>query len=1091
MRTSITIRYCMAVFVLCTLVNFSAFSQGLTNSALNGVVLDKAGQPLPGATVIATHNPSGSTYGTSSRVDGRFNIQGLRVGGPYTISAKLVGYKSQTREGLTLALGQNLRIDFSLSEEAVTVDEVSVTAERNSIMSASRTGTATNVSETQITRLPTLQRSLNDIARTSPQLVGTGGTQGGISAAGRNARYNNIQIDGAVSNDVFGLADAGTPGGQTGTNAISLDAIQELQIVVSPFDVRYGGFTGAGINAITRSGTNRYTGSLFGFSRTQGLVGKSPDTLRTSLNQFEEIRTGFRFGGPIIEDNLFFFVNGEITRRSRVTDYAIGVGGSRDFGIPADTLQRFINLLKAKGYDPGSFDDVSVKRPNLLLFGRLDWKVADGHALTLRHSYVNADADRLEANGRTATTFGFSNFNHVFRSVSNQALLQLNSTFSKELYNEFRVGYATIRDKRDPDGPRAPQITVTIPTLNGVTVNKNLVSGWERSSQANSLDQDILEITDELTFYQGEHTLTVGTHNEHFSFENLFIQDVYGTYDFTNLDSLAIGGISRYRASYSRLAGVDQPLGKFGVWQFGLYAQDLWTISPNFTLLPGVRVEVPAFGDIPLANFKADSTYGLRTDQVPGGQFLFSPRVGFNWSPFEERTTQIRGGVGIFSGKTPFVWISNQFSNTGVDFARLDIRNIVDRRFFTVNPDSVRRAGDPRFTGIISPVATTIVNFVDKNFKFPQLLRYSLGIDQTLPWGLTGTLEFTYAQVVNDPFYQDINVITDSTKGALSDGRPLYGTYSLTGTSQGARANATVNRKNSANFTNAILLSNTDRGFQYQLTALLQRRMSSDLSLSAAYVYARAMDRTSVTSSVALSNFQFNVVPGNPNNPPLATSNFELRHRLVGAVDYTIELFPGGNTTLSLIYVAQEGRPYSFAYNGDLNGDGNTANDLIYVPKDKNDIIVIRPNSISAGNINGIADLAALNDFMNFVDGNKALSESKGRIIERNGAREPWTERFDLRISQIIPLFDTHNLEVTFDMLNVGNFLNKDWGRLKQVTNQSDQILRFEGLYFNSLNAQDPNNRKPMFSYGRLDDRLVTDQLESRWQAQLGVRYIF
>jgi hypothetical protein len=905
--------------------------------------------------------------------------------------------------------------------------------------------------------------------------VGTGGTQGGISAAGRNARYNNIQIDGAVNNDVFGLADAGTPGGQTGTNTISLDAIQEFQIVVSPFDVRYGGFTGAGINAITRSGTNSYRGSLFGYFRQQGLVGKSPDTLRAPLNKFEEIRTGFRFGGPIIENDLFVFVNGEITRRTKVTDYAIGVGGSRDFGVPSDTVQRFVNLLKAKGYDPGNFGDISVKRPNITLFGRLDWNLSDVHRLTFRDSYVDAKADRLEANGRLQTQFGLSNFNHVFTSLTNQAVLQLSSAFSKELYNEFRVGFTTIRDKREPDGARAPEVSVFLPQY-----NKTLIAGWERSSQANSLDQDILEITNEVTFYRGEHTITVGTHNEYFKFSNLFIQDVYGTYGFTTLDSLAKGSIDRYRASYSAQAGITQPIATFGVWQFGVYAQDQWTVLPNLTLLPGVRIEVPSFNQAPTPNPIAEQVFGYKTDHTPGGQFLFSPRVGFNWSPFEERTTQVRGGIGVFSGRTPFVWISNQFSNTGTEFVRLDVRNIrTFPTFFTVNPDSVRRAG----TFGISPVATTVVNMVDKSFKFPQVLRYSLGLDHQLPLGITASLDFNYSQVVNDPFYQDINLVTDSTKGTLSDGRPLYGTYPTTATSQSTRTTPTINRKDAARFTNAILLSNTSQGFQYSLTAQFQRRMSSDLSFNAAYIYGRAKDRTSVTSSVALSNWQFNVVPGNPNNPPLATSNFEIRHRVVGGVDYTYEWLPGVNTTVSLVYVGQEGRPYSFTYNGDVNGDGNTANDLIYVPKDKGDIIMIQASSISSTNLNGVADHAARDAFMNYVDSQPALQEAKGSIINRNSAREPWNYRFDIRLAQTIPLIDGHNLEVTLDVLNFGNFLNKEWGRLKTIPNQSDPILRFEGL--NSI------NRKPMYSYAHRVDRFQTDQLESRWQAQLGLRYSF
>lgn len=1083
------------------LLSPALFAQGVTTAAINGTVLDNAGQPLPGVNIIALHTPTGTKSGTITGANGQYSLQNIKAGGPYTISATMIGFKAQPKEGVNLGLGQNLTFDFKMTEETVQGEEVVITAEKNSIMSAGRTGMASNVSVEQISALPTINRSLNDVVRTSPQIVVTFSStgQGGPSVAGRNPRYNSVQIDGAVNNDIFGLADAGTPGGQTATNPISMDAIQEFQIVVSPFDVRQGGFTGAGINAITRSGTNDLNGSVFGFGRSAAFLGGSPDSLKLKFNEFNEYQAGFRIGGPVMENELFFFMNGEVTNRDKATDYAIGVGGSRDFGVPRDSIDKFISILKAKGYDPGDYSDVTANRSSAKIFARLDWNISELHRLSLRHNFVNADADRFEANGRSSTVFSLTNFNHLFTSVNNQTVLQLNSTLDMNMFNELIVGYQTIRDKRDPVGARAPEVRVT------VMPNKQIVSGMERSSQKNALDQDVFELTDNFTYVMGDHTITAGTHNEFFSFRNLFIQDAYGTYEFSSLADFATGKVNRYRHSYSKVVGNTEPVAEFSVAQYGLYIQDEWTMNPSLKINAGIRADIPTYGDIPLANDSVKKYLpGLRTDLVPSNSVMLSPRIGFNYSPFEERTTQIRGGIGIFTGRTPYVWISNQFSNTGIDFARIDVSNntsvnnpsvdpLDSSAFFTVNPDLARKAGQYG----LAAGATTSINVIDPDFKFPQLLRMNLGVDQELPYGFIGTFELMYGQNLYEPFYADVNLNTvtglsvDSAR-VTGENRPYYGVSGIGGSRYSSSRNTnngTRNAFNKSHFTNAIKLSNTSDGYSYSLSFQLQRPTTDGVGGSIGYNYGIARDRNSLSSSVAISNWQNNPIGGNPNDPPLTRSNYEIKHRVVLTANYVANFVQDQTTNFSLTYVYQSGRPYSMVYDGDVNGDGNNSNDLIYVPKSKTDIMLVNSGSST------VAAQSVYDSFDAFISSIPELNDQRGKILERNSLFEPSNARADLRISHSIPTMGKQSVEISFDLLNVGNFLNDEWGIVKFATSptigQIDQLLRFEGYDVAYSAGNLTGSKRPRFSYTGKVERFQIDQIESRWQMQLGVRYNF
>jgi hypothetical protein len=1020
-------------------------AQGVTTAGINGIVLDKTGEPLIGATVVAVHEPSGSKFGTTTRTDGRFNLQNLRVGGPYTVTVSYIGYAAKRYGDITLRLSQNMHLEFSLEEKTVEVGAVDVVGERNPVLSANRTGAAVNVPREIIERVPNVSRSFTDFQKLSPQFVGN-------SAAGRNNRFNNIQIDGTQYNDLFGLGSSGTPGGQASTTPISLDALQEFQVVVAPYDVRQNGFTGGGVNAITRSGTNSYAGSVFGYFRNQDFVGLSPDTNRQKFGAFQEYQTGFRVGGPVLKDNLFFFATGEITDRTQPTDILFTKNGSTGYNvstIPYDSVARFASILRNQyGYDPGAFDNVDLERRSVKLFLRLDYNLASNHRLTLRHNYVDANDDNLP---RTLTRFFFENSNYVFNNTTHSTVLQLSSMFGNAMSNELILGYTRIRDMRETVGAPFPFIRIKF------GAKGDLYAGTENYSIANKLDQDIFEITDNLTYFMGDHVFTVGTHNELFGFENLYIRDLYGNYEFNSLTDFEAGRPSRYTVSYS-LTGDARQSAKFSAIQFGFYAQDEWTVVPALKLTGGVRVDIPTFPDTPTRNAKIDSTFGsmgVGTDIIPSGNLLFSPRLGFNWDVTGSREIQLRGGAGIFSGRIAYVWLSNQYGNTGVEFGRIDVSSR-PAGFFTGSWADPPRAG-------LSTVTTSEVNLTDPDFSMPQLARMNLALDYQLPLGFVATVEGIYSKTLNDILYQDINIAP--SQGTLAgDGRPVYGTYS-TSTNR-----FSVSKVNPA-FTNVIYMTNTDQGYQYSITAQVQRQVLDGLTASAAYTYGESKDVNSVLSSQAYSQWRYNHVPGDPNNPPLSWSAFDIRHRMFVAAAYRHEFFDGAGTTVSLFLNGQSGAPFSYVYDGDVNGDGQTENDLIYVPRDADDIILTSNNY----------------DRLNqFIEGDDALSESRGKIFDRMGARVPWQTYLDVRFAQEIPIptLAGHRFELTVDILNVLNLLDGDWGYSKFVDQQRYRLLSFQGL--------DAATQKPKFSFNDAKmDPYDISSLASRWQMQIGLRYTF
>ncbi len=1059
MKASIPRCFGFAVLILSVLfaASTTTLAQGLTTATVSGIVTDQDGNPLPGANVIARHEPTGTTYGAAARADGRFNIPNLRVGGPYTITASFVGFRSSSEENVTLELSQNLRLDFSLVDDAIELAQIEVLGEINPILSAGRTGAANNVSTEQIERLPTIERRIQDFTRLAPQIVGT-------NVSGRNFRYNNVQVDGAVLNDVFGLGGSGgMPGGQVNTQPINLDAIQEFRVAIAPYDVRENGFTGGSINAITRSGTNRWTGSAYWYGRNENLVGLSPDALRQKLDEFGEFQAGFRLGGPIQEDRLFFFAAGEIGRRNDPIEVGFaGSGAANVFNVPRSTLDEIVSIAQNQyGYNAGGYDRFIQNQNNDKLFIRFDYNISDRHRLTLRHNYVDGNLDRGAIRG--TTTLALNSQAYVFNSQQNATVAELNSTLGSNIANTARIAYTAIRDNRDYEGASPfPQVSIFLDS------GELIRFGMERFSHANALDQDIFEFTNDLTIFTGNHTITLGTSNQLFSFSNLFIQDFYGSYEFRSytdtegnpvdaIEAFRRGRPSRYFYSWSLLDD-PQPWAEWTTLQLGFYAQTEWAARPNLSLTFGLRADIPIFLDDPLFNPTFTNDFPqYRTDEVPSGNILWSPRFGFNWDATGTRSTQVRGGVGIFSGRTPGVWLSNQYSNTGMDFGRVDERNLPEG-FFSNDPNNQPRPGDG--SGL-QPIETTEVNITDPDFRHPQLLRTNIAVDQQLPLDLIGTFEVLYSQAIYDIMYQNLNV-GDFESVNAADGRWRH-----------------TSARQSDNFTNVMLLENTNKGYQYSITGQLQRLPREGFFGSVSYTYSQAFDMNSGTSSRAISNWVNNVVSRSANNPRLERSLWETRHRILAAVSYQFPIRPRWNTTISFIYEGREGRPFSYVYNGDLTNDGNRFNNTVYIPTSMDEYVCEpfpgdnrTPEMIWA-------------QFNQFVNSDPHLSKYRGKITPRNIGREPWIHQLDLRFAQLIPTLGTQRIELTLDILNVLNLINRDWGLQKFHTFQSYNLLTFRGY---------TPGGTPIVRYNHIEDRDDTFQIDdilSRWQIQFGVRYTF
>jgi outer membrane receptor protein involved in Fe transport len=1037
----------LAVLALAPLAQAQVTTGGITGEARAA-----DGSALPGVTIEAIHTPTGTRYDAVTGSNGRFVIPNVRVGGPYKVSATLEGFKPFANDRVTVPLGASADVPVTLQLETVS-ESITVTATSDAIINPNRTGATSAVSEEQIQTLPTVNRTIQDFARTNayvnvdPQDVSS--TR--LYVAGKNNRYNSIAIDGAVNNDLFGLADTGTPGGQANALPISLDALQEIQVAVSPYDVRQGGFTGGGINVITRSGTNDWSGSAFYSKRTPELVGDGVGfnvvdgkyhVLDRNLvaREFEAEQYGGRFGGPVIKDKLFFFVNGEKNKRSEQGDFSgdTTIPGN-SYKNPAD-LETVKNFLKSQfNYDAGTLGDIPQTSHSDNLFGRIDWNIGSSNQATLRHNYVKAANDVIS--DRNRNRFRFPTSIYAFADETNSTVAQLNSTFGGA-YNEARVNYTTIRDLRD-----VPAVFPGIEIGGTGPRNADIIAGTEQFSGANGLDQDILEVTDDFTMLFGAHTVTVGTHNEFFSFKNLFLSSFYGHYYFpTMADFLALNP-SQYFISYA--TGSDpRAATAFDVAQYGLYVNDQWTLGHNVTLTLGLRADKPKFEDSPAENPVVFNAVGVHSSSTASEDIVWSPRLGFNWQITPGQ--QLRGGIGSFAGRTPYVWISNSYGGTGIGTLSITCAKPSCTPTFVADPLNQPKtfpAGSAAFEADIT----------DPDFDLPHVLRATLGYDRELPWGIRGTVEALWSKVQSDVYYQNLNFIPT---GAISplDGRPLY-------------------KRNSTALSQAILLTSTDKGQQTMESLQLNKNFGRFMTLATSYTHQEATSAFDGTSSTALSQWRFHHTTGDIYTPELSRSAFETEHRFNIAATFNFDTAFISHS-IGLFYNAQSGRPYSLLFGNDVNGDTQSTNDLIYVA-DPNSVIIRRnAGSTWTGDPN--------EQYKKYLE--YAGIDSFGHVLKRYDLTEPWTRQLDLHYELGLPAFMGVRTMIIGDMLNVMALVNEDSGITRYVANQNFAPFNYSGI--------DAATGKPIYTERAANTLAEGSQFSvatdrSRWQARLGVRVSF
>ncbi|HEY6951872.1 MAG TPA: carboxypeptidase regulatory-like domain-containing protein [Bacteroidota bacterium] len=1057
--------------LLCVVFPTAVLAQGVTTGSLTGIVTAENGEPLVGATVVAIHEPSGTRYGASSRLTGQFNILNVRVGGPYTIAVSYVGYKKQSEKDLYVSIGQELRVDFKLVEEAILGKEVVVTAERDEVLNSRRTGAATYVNPAQVSELPSIKRSTRDLTRLDPR------SDGNFSFGGKNWLYNNISLDGSYFNNSFGLDDP-APGGQANAEPVPFDAVEQVQVSVAPFDVREGGFTGAGINTVTKSGTNVYTGSVYSFLRNEKLVGNKVSGNEVIANpSLSYNQSGFTVSGPVMENNLFFFLNAELERRQDPGSNFVANRGTSGFGISrvrASTMDSIRNrMISAYGYDPGQYEDYIHKTDNEKILAKLDWNADQNNHVVFRYNLLRAGRDlgphpfvlsyNSTGRGPNENSLPFQNSGYRINNGLNSFALEVNSGY-ESFANRLFVSYNRFRDYRSPFSRAFPTIEIGEGGIQYTTI------GHEPFSVHNILDQDVWQFTNNVSFYTGKHVVTVGANYESFSFFNAFNLFKYGTFlsflpssagnpVFASVDSFFVHTDPSNPATFydfNAVVRAAQAVPFKGedikVSQLSFYAQDEFLMHERFNLMVGVRVDLPIYTnpvDNPFSralNLRDENGNPEKIDQskLPNAVPLFSPRAGFNWDAIGDRSTQLRGGTGIFTGRLPFVWIGNVISNPG--------------------PNPKLPAYEQSFD----------LNAAASDFKWPQVWTTNLAVDQKLPWDILGTLEMLYSKDINGVYVRNANL--GAPTGTLPDGRYTYG---------GGRLNTfvPVGSDTIPFFGGVYVIDNTNKGYNYSITAQLRKQFESGMFASLAYTFLEAKSCLKSTE-IASVLWSENPISIDPNRPEQGFSEFGDRHRItaVGAYRYTwSDMFA---TSIGVFFEAAQGNKfagaggnrYSFVYSGDVNGDGNAGNDLIYIPKNRNDVNLVT----SGGTAAPASDYDALDAFIRQDD---YLSNHRGQIAERFGEINSWFSNVDLKILQDISL-SFGKFQVSLDILNLTNLLNSDWGVRKVASSSATSPLR---LY----DFGGPGGA-PRFTFIGPAKTFIDDPgLNSRWQMQFGLRYIF
>ncbi|MDP2067668.1 MAG: carboxypeptidase regulatory-like domain-containing protein [Lutibacter sp.] len=1088
------------------LLGFNTIAQ-ITTSSINGTVKTETGEELPGATVIVVHTPSGTKYYATTNEIGGFGIPAIRPGGPYTVRVSFVGFKTFEMNDLRAALGAGVTLNVVLTEEASLLSEVVITGTKNPVFSKQRTGASQQFSNREVNAVPvTGSRSINSITKYNAN-------GNGSSFGGQDSRLNNFTIDGSVFNNGFGLGSDTQAGGRTGSTAISLDAIEELQVNIAPFDVRQSGFVGSEINAVTRSGTNEIEGSVYHSFRNnkKAFVGRNAGDVEITPSKFDEKIYGARIGAPIIKDKLFFFGNFEkVDNISPATTWTSTGSPNAGAEISKPTYQQMqdlSNFMQDKfGYVTGPWENYDSNTASKKFLTKLDWNINDNHKASIRYVHHDSESDQLISNSSSAgvgnrrtnaNSMSYKNSGYTIMDNTRSIVLELNSKFSEKLHNNFIFGYDKQIEDRGLQGSMFP----TIDIRDGGANAANFISlGLDPFTPGNKLDYNTLHFTNNLTKYLDKHTLVFGVNFEKFKSNNLFFPASNGVFIFNSLTDFYNAANesannnfapsttnlpARLQFRYSALPGAVDPLQITKSTKIDLYAQDSWKVNDDFKITYGVRVSSVSFEDTALENPAINGLTFIdnkkfNTKDMPETQTLFEPRFGFNWDVNGKGNTQVRGGTGIFTGRPPYVFISNAVGNNGVLTGFVDVSgtNLANGGYgFTPNPNDY-------FIPAVPTLPTTFdLALTDKNFKFPQVWKTNIAVDQKLIYGFVGTAEFIYSSNTNAINYYNANLEAPVGTFAGSDNRPRYARND-----NGVRINDNVS--------NAIVLENTDKGYYKSATFKLEYPYKNGFWGSLAYTVSEAKDLMSAGSIASGSWTGARSVNGN-NDLSLSKSDNDIPNRIVGIFGYKIEYGKGlakAATSVNLGYIGEQSRRFSYTYGGDMNGDRINNNDLIYVPLSASEIS-FQSQTITN---NGVATVYTPADqqaaYEAFIKQDSYLSSKRGQYVERNGHILPMLHRIDLSVTQDFTMNISgkrNNFQFRADILNFTNFLNKDWGISQRAV--SPTILNYRTTGADNIPVFQMNSYVNEAGTRVLADKtfIKNASVFDVWQAQFTLRYTF
>ena len=1038
--------------------------QGVTSAALHGRIVQVDGTPIDRAVVTLTLTASGARWQVVTDATGRYFVEHAQVGGPYVIEARALGFKPAGQNGVWLSLGRRYPADFVLEPSVVELPEVTVSASVDQLLNAGRTGPGHFVSEAELAALPNLARDVSVAAALGPLVALR--PLGGISIGGQNQGFNNLQVDGGVNADLY---LGRTPGGASPSgalpevlpHAISLETVSEFQVLAAPFDVRLGSFAGGLLNAVTKSGTNAFHGSVFGFLQDGSLTARDAAGNRPDLASWQ---FGGTLSGPIVRDRVHFFLNADLQQRV-VPDVgflvvADTVSGAdlRKAGVSYASALRFQQILRDSfSLDPGSLGPSDGHLPAQDLFGKITMQVgANGH-LELSHHYAQGDRRDFIDTGRANNIYALSSVAGRSVSTVHTSRLIWNTLVGGRAQNELILSYEHLLDTCRPNA--------TFPWIQVRVGSATLVAGPNSVCPTTAVNQNALEATENLTIGGGRHVVTLGSHGELLHFHDPLVQVSAGRWLFDSLGALA----QRLASHYDRgLGSATRPSGAdFRVFALGLYAQDRWAPIPRLAFTAGLRLDVPFLPDPVATNQALVTALGFDTGRLPSGNVSWSPRLGINYDVRGDGTAFLRGGIGLFSGPPPYRWLGNAYRESG------------DETVVFCNP----RDGVPQFDPINQPGIcpkgggrSPRISFFDPGLKLPQNLKLALGIDRRFPSGVVATMDVLYTRSVHQIYVSDANLGAPTGAAVGEGGRPLYGSLeATTGRASPVWRNISLGE--------VYRVSNRDGDESVSLSTQVRKRFGETLALYAAYAYSRVQDRMSWVNFPARANFSNTPLDGTLDDRSLRPSFFETPHKLSVAATLSLPY----RVQLSLLYQGASQPPYSYVIEGDANADGiggpgSLLNDIVYVPRHLADISID-----GNGPAPGFGTAAQQDSVYALLDGfistEPCLREQRGRIMTRNSCRNGWLGSLNARLTTTVPLARGQRLEITADVLNVPNLINSRWGHYLDVTTgPSVKMLTLKGW--------DAANARGIYQLA-LPARGVPDVLASRWRVQIGARYAF